>query len=148
MVFNIRLGIFETNSSSMHSLSLGNPALRKVDASNRETITLGIGEYGWGPEELTEWLEKADYLAVDGSNSDRVLLESVIKSKFPNIAINFKIDGYLDHESVQVIWREINDSVNREEFLYDVLFGKASIFIDNDNREPDYSDWDNNEYGD
>jgi len=133
MTFNIRHGVFETNSSSMHSLSIGNSAVKKTITSNNERITLGIGEYGWGPELLTMWMEKADYLAVDANNKDRVLLKKVIKSRFPNTIINYKIDGYLDHASAYVVWGEINEAVDKEEFLYDLLFGTAVIEIDHDN---------------
>jgi len=142
MTYNIRHGVFETNSSSMHSLAIGTFGDRTVDKAASK-ITLGVGEYGWGPEMLKVWLEKADYLALNSTEEDRILLTNTINSKFPNVEVSYKTVGYIDHESVYVVWNRVNESPNKESFLFDLLFGSAIIYIDNDNGsyyEPE-DDW-------
>ena len=55
---NIRTAVFETNSSSMHSL-----AIRVKDEINRPGQLRGyFGEYGWGYETLNTCDEKLSYV--------------------------------------------------------------------------------------
>lgn len=132
-----RIGVFETNSSSMHSLSLGKTKKRVcvVDTKEEiEKIVIGVGEYHWGPEKLTTWLEKADYLAVEASEEDEqgALLLEALKIGFPNMSFQLpseKERGSIDHESVGTIWSELETL----EDVYNVIFGDAVINVDNDN---------------
>ena len=142
----IRLSVFETNSSSMHSLTIGaSKKMEVIDEENEEIIVLGTGEYGWGPEHLTTWLEKADYLAVDAINreddKDKGKLLEVLHLAFPNSKFCFAknevdeedeesvVSGYIDHESVGIIWSDLETV----EDVFSVVFGNAVIEIDNDN---------------
>ena len=145
----VRVSVFETNSSSMHSLSIGSDKKMEVlDEEKKEEIVLGTGEYGWGPENLTTWLEKADYLAVDAINredeKEKGLLLEALSLAFPNATFEFALldqdeddeedetktySGYLDHESVGTIWSEL-DTVEK---VFKVLFGNSIIVVDNDN---------------
>lgn len=115
MIFSIRSGVFETNSSSMHSASLNysdfNDQFIKnlvVDYGLSDTIELGIDDYGWGPDELDSWLEKADYLMVDNHSLSGVIIEA-IKTKFPNINVKISFAGSIDHQSQGEIWSELFD---------------------------------------
>lgn len=73
MNYNIRKGVFETNSSSMHTIAIDktaiheNPAqtrsLAQWDSSDGQYIfNIRLGEYGWGYDELTTTTEKLNYL--------------------------------------------------------------------------------------
>ena len=145
----IRVSVFETNSSSMHSLSIGsNKKMEVLDDEKTEEIILGIGEYGWGPENLTTWLEKADYLAVDVINREdeikKGLLLEALSLAFPNATFEFALlependedidgtktySGYIDHESVGTVWSDLETV----EEVFRVVFGNSIIVIDNDN---------------
>ena len=126
-----RYGIYETNSSSMHSLSFDNSAVTTEINNEEKRIVLGTGEYGWGYEELTEPLEKMDYLAIETEHSEikKHLLEAAIEEVYPNAVIDFDYSGYIDHQSYGEIWNEL-DTVDD---VYKCIFGKSVINIDNDN---------------
>jgi hypothetical protein len=61
----IRQGVFETNSSSSHSVSIRkgnlNPSELKVNSLDGK-VSVNFGSFGWGPERLTEQHEKLSYL--------------------------------------------------------------------------------------
>ena len=145
----IRVSVFETNSSSMHSLSIGsNKKMEVLDEEKTEEIILGIGEYEWGPENLTTWLEKADYLAVDAINREdeikKGLLLEALSLAFPNAVFEFALlependedadetktySGYIDHASVGTVWSDLKTV----EEVFRVVFGNSIIVVDNDN---------------
>jgi hypothetical protein len=132
MAIKIRKSIFETNSSSMHSLSIGKePKDLTPNEEYSDVITLGVGEYGWGYEVITTWLEKADYLAVNiDPESDRYsMLTEAIHKQYPNLIVKLSIHGYIDHQSYGVIWENLNSTQE----VYNMLFGRSTIIIDNDN---------------
>ena len=146
----IRVSVFETNSSSMHSLSIGsNKKMEVLDEEKTEEIILGIGEYGWGPEHLTTWLEKADYLAVDAINREdeikKGLLLEALSLAFPNAVFEFALlependedededetktySGYIDHQSIGTVWSDLETV----EEVFRVVFGDSIIVVDND----------------
>ena len=146
----IRVSVFETNSSSMHSLSIGsNKKMEVLDEKKTEEIILGIGEYGWGPEHLTTWLEKADYLAVDAINGEdeikKGLLLEALSLAFPNAVFEFALlependedededetktySGYIDHQSIGTVWSDLETV----EEVFRVVFGDSIIVVDND----------------
>ena len=128
---NTRVGIFETNSSSSHSLSLGRYSYQKPDETNEETIVLGEGEYGWGYEELTTWMERADYLGVEARDNEdkKDRLIKAIHKFYPNVTIEFGDGGYIDHQSSGEVWDECRDEYS----LLSCIFGDTIITIDNDN---------------
>lgn len=130
-MIKVRQSIFQTNSSSSHSLSIGKPADRAVIDDKNITITVGSGGYSWGYELLTKWYEKADYFGVEAVTDDRKKrLKDVLKYKYPNCEIEFNDNGYIDHQSTGTGW----DEVESGEDLYDIIFGDSVIEIDNDNR--------------
>lgn len=64
----IRRGVFETNSSSSHSLSYskkdrGTDYNLPVDADG--VLTIPFGEFGWGPQILNTPMEKLSYYITD-----------------------------------------------------------------------------------
>lgn len=142
-----RNSIFETNSSSSHSMSLGPVTDTTKDIilgpQCVHNITLGVGEYGWGEETLEYWTEKADYLSIETQHNPekKDILEEAIKIKYPEIEIQYDYCGYIDHQSAGELWVELGFRSNlsdsdRErliEKVYELIFGTGVIDIDNDN---------------
>lgn len=57
----IRAGVFETNSSSVHSLVIrGHSLLYRPEAGG--ILEGQFGEFGWGPETLRSWQERLSYV--------------------------------------------------------------------------------------
>lgn len=133
----IREKVFETNSSSTHSVCI-TPLKTEPEINDlKDHIILGIGEYGWGFEEYNDALTKLDYLAVeiDAEEDDRwPLLINTMAKYYPNCTFelaDYKRKGYVDHQSYGDVWSEIGRD---EKTLIDYLFNKNSILIiDNDN---------------
>jgi hypothetical protein len=131
----VRQGIFETNSSSSHSLSIGNLEAGDdiVDSDNCETIILGTGEFGWEWEDYDSWLDKADYLSilmVQYSNGHIDNLLNAIRRKYPNVEITISDSGYIDHGCDY--WEDWMDD---EDQIFIFLFGNGGISTGNDNEE-------------
>lgn len=126
----IRYGIFESNSSSSHSLSFSPNMKEDNVAYDKNTLTLGFGEYGWVYEELVTWQDKADYLGVEARDDKdkNKMLTNVLKKRFPSIEIEYYDNGYIDHQSYGNIWNEINN----ENELDLIIFGDSIIVIDSD----------------
>ena len=57
----VRRGLFETNSSSTHSIVIGNNG-EDIYANLPEEVYFGGGEFGWEHEEYRDTQSKADYL--------------------------------------------------------------------------------------
>lgn len=156
MLIKIRTGVFETNSSSSHSLSIGKKDT-VVANKNPGVWEVLFGEYGWGYERLTEPVEKLSYVLtsiqyydpnIDYSNvSAQKIMDSVyfewIAQAFHEIGIlvipkeseDFYPCGYVDHESTDLLADVFHSS--QEEFqkkIIDLVFNeKYVIIIDNDN---------------
>lgn len=137
----IRTSVFETNSSSSHSLVFVEVEneIKAIQEDENEYI-LGTGEYGWGPETLTGWLEKADYFAVEAINNEKKeeLLINVLLEVYPNATFRLieELDeedyGYIDHQSIGDLWDEVLASENPAKKLKEIIFGASTIEIDND----------------
>ena len=135
----IRRGVFETNSSSSHSLVFieVKKEIKAIQENNKEYI-LGTGEYGWGPETLTEWLEKADYFAIEAINDEKKeeLLVNVLLEVYPNAIFRLLEDdddcGHIDHQSLGDLWDEVLASENPAKKLKEIIFGDSKIEVDND----------------
>lgn len=66
-MLQIRKNVFETNSSSTHSLVISNKE-RSYNYNlpvESGVLTIPFGEFGWGPELLVEPIEKLSYLVTD-----------------------------------------------------------------------------------
>lgn len=154
-MLNKRTRIFETNSSSMHSI-----AVSLVDRgydydlpiTDDGILYVKFGEYGWGPEILKEPIEKLSYYITDqfggyGHDEDssfedevRDILENprmkdlleLLKAKVPGFkrlelgpASEYNGFGYVDHQS---------SGLTTGEDVEDLIFNNSKIImIDNDN---------------
>jgi hypothetical protein len=162
MPIQIRVGIFQTNSSSVHSIVLGDlknkEDIIEVKKSISKDITIfkiptylvddnDIYEFGWGYDEYTDVPTKVAYTYIwnklRNKNKNIKLIENYIIAKLRSQGFNklkkikweYKIgDGasYIDHQSLE------DDSL---EFLItcpEFLFNPGSkLIISNDNSCPE-----------
>ena len=158
----IRNSVFETNSSSTHSI-----AISKKPAIIRKSIHFGIGEFGWS----NGCANPADYLytaILEQDNRDDLL--NKLKEILDKYSIEYKFEepewvkssdgnykwldnGYVDHsyelrEFLEVI-------LSNEDLLMRYLFGDSNVYTGNDNEDGDPSGcriadeyyWDEDEMG-
>lgn len=138
---NIRRGVFETNSSSTHSISIASTEglLDVLTPDEHGNIYInGDGEYGWEVESYNNVGSKADYALIDQqSNPDRLeMLKRVIEQQTGGtVILNYEPSGYIDHQSHGTT----NEAFESEETLKTFLFSKNSwICTSNDNGGPDW----------
>ncbi len=154
-MIKIRNSVFETNSSSSHSLVFskrdrGHSYDLPVD--EKGVLTIPFGEFGWGPEVLKTPIEKLSYVVTDRGGWqydddekqwDKILEElkenkkiqqiiEIIKKRVPAVkevtfapASEFYPRGYIDHESIGTSKR-----ANVEDLVFN---NNIIILIDNDN---------------
>lgn len=154
MTTQIRNSVFETNSSSSHSISVtGNTKLNIPDLSY--DIECQFGEFGWGYEELTHWMEKLSYVMTsiqyfcegelkpeEFQNTKWFLWLNEMFQEFTGYNIIPVFDssewykmGYVDHQSTDLLSEYFIDDKNVLKFVVkDLIFNsKYEIIIDNDN---------------
>lgn len=138
----IRQRVFETNSSSCHSISLGKDTgkqflLDTIYPDSNGNITLTGGEFGWDWFKTNEATEKANYAAVESMNNDnfRQTLIDVIRGVTGceevvfDLSTDYNSDNYsyIDHDSV-------GTCPDDYEGLKDFIFNQNSwLFGGNDN---------------
>lgn len=139
----IRKGVFETNSSSTHSIAISKD---KVNIFVGGFISFHIGEYGWEEGEYsfsnymyTALLDNNDMESLDKLKS--ILDKWGVKYKFEKPIWSFSnyegkqyryLDyGYVDHccEALPIM-KEILDD---EDLLARALFGDSAVYTGNDN---------------
>ena len=139
----IREGVFETNSSSTHSIVI----VRENTTPNNE-VDFRIGEFGWTRDLLTTPNEKASYFytsACDCLNKDvadditALLTPYGIKCTFSKKAIfessgdyKWLYNGYVDHSenSREFVEALFNDTSKLIDFLFN---GESYVETGNDN---------------
>lgn len=146
--------VFETNSSSTHSLVLARTDNIMPVPFNTETMERGIvnvysGEYGWDIETYTSTLDKLSYLYTDamGNSCDTDTPDPKNNNKLKTIVdavkehtgcdVNFLVEsdfypfGYIDHQSYgecDEVWADGVKGVIQFAFNPDSYF-----MTDNDN---------------
>lgn len=124
-----RDAVFETNSSSTHSLSLSEDFSNMVESPlsdyqiKQGIVTISSGEYGWEVETYTDWLTKASYLYTDAMigcdssidpndeffRNENIKLSILCKAikEYTGVDVFFEKSsdkyypfGYIDHQSV------------------------------------------------
>lgn len=148
----IRKGVFETNSSSVHAICI-------TKNSNNyyvpDELHFGFGEFGWQFDTYDSVSDKASYLwtaicsLYDDLESVELIkgkIEDWIKSSYPDTVITFSMptkdenwnllefDGYIDHsEDTRDFVDYVLENANN---LFDYLFDYDSfIATGNDNSE-------------
>ena len=154
-MINIRPSVFETNSSSSHSLAFSKKERgwsSDLPVDENGVLTIPFGEFGWGPAILRTPIEKLSYLVTDNGGycydddekSWESILEEVMDSDFiqnviaivkqqcPKVkevvfspASSFYPRGYIDHDSVGT-----SKGVSPAELIFN---NDIIIVVDNDN---------------
>jgi hypothetical protein len=140
---NIRSQIFETNSSSSHSITIADSGglLDTIYPDENGVITLTGGEWSWEVEDYNDAQTKANYCAVDISyqfSEERCdlsledLLIEVIKEHTGAKEVRIKIDedSYIDHQSVGTSLDAFVDKETLKTFLFNP---ESTLHTDNDN---------------
>lgn len=138
----IRLNVFETNSSSTHSI-----AISKKHPVIGNYIWFGIGDFGWE----NDCVDRADYLytAILEQDERDELLER-LKSVLDSHSIEYEFskpkyymssngvdkwldNGHIDHsgEIREFIFAVLDD----EDLLMRYLFGDSCVYTGNDNQD-------------
>lgn len=114
-MITIRNGVFETNSSSIHTICI--PKKRYVDYLP-DKLTFGIERFGWGPSlhaypsnlnylnvflnflKTNKWYPSSTekYTRYKGA-VDKFLADNEIEGEFIDQPENYNERGYIDHES-------------------------------------------------
>ena len=172
-MLQVRKNVFETNSSSTHSLVISKKD-REYDyclpVEDDGTLVVTFGEFGWGPEVLAQPIEKLTYLVTDRCNlydlseedphegeelqefikSDENIQEiiEVVKSCCPDVQdIRFELCDSWDpfgYVDHQSQGTSYESGLSIEEIIFS---NKVIILIDNDNScnfEEYYTDWQGN----
>lgn len=148
-----RVGVYETNSSSSHTISIASVDKQYVldmslipDESDGN-IYLSGGEFGWAYEKFNDAETKANYCAeyANGKEYETEILKEVIKKQTGAEEVIIKCSGYIDHQSYDVA-KELFDS---EAKLRNFIFNLNSwLFTGNDNSESTFTFYDVPEYKD
>ena len=164
---NIRNSVFETNSSSTHSISIcsGCDTYDTLVPDDDGNIILTGGQFGWEWETYTDPQTKANYAAIYCSDSDgcipelksraskyKEMLIDVIKKHtgakdvvfdFSTTDYDHEHYSYIDHQSAIYEGGRCDLAFKDEETLKNFLFNPASeLKTGNDNEEyPYYGDY-------
>jgi hypothetical protein len=113
MQTQVRQGVFETNSSSTHSLTISESTDLLSKPFIGEKVELNAGEYGWEFETYDSPIGKAEYLFTDAlmgpgcekfpMSCDKVqmLVRAIEEHAGVEVLIG-STDGYIDHQSVGI----------------------------------------------
>ena len=141
----IRQEVFETNSSSSHSLTLNTEDFvmdtSLVPQNGVVKIIRADGEFGWEWFKENDAYTKALYAIIDGCED---LVESAIRRQlgaelevikdYGNGSFGY-YDGYIDHDS----HGNVRESVTTVDDMIHFIFNKNSwLFGGNDNSEPSF----------
>jgi len=135
----VRRGVFETNSSSSHSLSLAREdqefVLDTIYPDQNGVISIIGQEFGWGWDKYNDARTKLAYAFQDSHENDHELIKRVVRKQTGATEVNFDEDsGYIDHDGVGTT----ADIRGGEEDMRNFIFNKNSwLYIGNDNTNPD-----------
>ena len=156
----IRKSVFETNSSSSHSISISagdsDVLMDIIEIPESGVLELGSGKYGWEWEKYNDAYTKADYCALycRGNKERRLMLTEVLKKQTGAEAVVFTDDkyddggerndvGYIDHQSDAGDGQAAEEAFQSPESLRNFIFNKNSwLFLGNDNSEASDSFYD------
>jgi hypothetical protein len=146
-MINIRKNVFETNSSSSHSISIsGSNKFEPIVPDHNGNIYISGGQFGWDEEEYDDFYNKANYCAVDKytqNDADGIdMLRKVIMQYTGAKKVVFYFDPenstsindynlpYIDHQSIGTSDEAFESEETLKQFLFD---SNSYLMIDNDN---------------
>ena len=128
----IRKGVFETNSSSMHSITLSDAdGLMDKLPLDSDGITLSIDceyDFQWGEETYTDPMAKIAYCVADEVNPE--MLEEALKIQTGAKVIKYISEGSLDHQSTGTAQEQLETVEDIRIFIFNP---NSKLVIDNDN---------------
>jgi len=137
-----RRGVFETNSSSTHSIAIfnGGQPTQQIRPEADGKVHIYPGEFGWGPEAYHDAESKASYAYTWAKNHGdedamELLTKVLIKHTgcevvFETMADEYGKFGYIDHQSVDVC----SPAFYLDETLEHFIFNPESVLlVDHDN---------------
>lgn len=134
MKYLIRRGVFETNSSSCHTLTIADTGTLDFNINPKDVLHITGMEFGWQKEVFHDPVSKISYLAIGFTDLGREdlldLLKEVIIENTLFSDITFDLDGgYIDHESIGLVLK-----VDTKEKMKAFVFNpKSYVETDNDN---------------
>lgn len=138
---NTRNNVFETNSSSTHSVSIVENTKGIYDTLpvSEQTVILNGGEFGWEWQKYNDALTKANYATVfAASDKEKTkMLISVIKEHTGAKKVVIDLgDSYIDHQSDINEGGAGSEAFINKKFLKEFIFNPECILITgNDNEE-------------
>jgi len=135
----IRKNVFETNSSSTHSISLSKVdqefTLDTIYPDQNGVIKITGEEFGWGWGKYNDSLTKLAYVFQDSNEDAHDTIKEVVMEQTGATMVLFdEGDGYIDHEG----HGESSEARGSKDSLRNFIFNKNSwLFIGNDNSTPD-----------
>ena len=166
-MINVRLSVFETNSSSSHSLVYSNKDrgyCYDLPVDENGILVIPFGEFGWGPDILKTPIEKLSYFITDHApyieDDDKMDWDELIKlvlKKSDDIRDAIKIVKENCPQVKEVKFEKCDEywplgyvdhqsvgTSNSADSIEDLIFSnKIIILIDNDNTGTfdDYRSW-------
>lgn len=148
MIEKIRHSVFETNSSSTHSICIA----KEQKLTLPEKLHFSSGEFGWECTRLGSTADKASYLYTgcmcNGSITEFHSIVEMLKKNNIEVSYDEKCNGYVDHGDE--LHEFITDVSTDEKKLLNYLFSELSFIITgNDNSEDDvdfFVDYDHDYY--
>lgn len=147
----IRQNVFETNSSSTHSISIAPNqtnlmVLDTIIPDENGVIELKGGEFGWEWDRMNDALTKANYCAVDqqGRKERMDMLKEVLMEQTgaTDVIFTFSNDydknwSYIDHDSCGTSNEVFHDKESLRHFIFNM---NCWLFTGNDNStaSPDF----------
>lgn len=125
----IRAGVFETNSSSTHSITISNDTVLNdtITPDSEGVVRLSGGEFGWDYFDSNEAIVKANYAAQALGDDCENLIEVIREQTGAEFVLIDTSKGYIDHQSVGLVRDD-------KEWLRQFIFSKGSyLYGGNDN---------------
>jgi hypothetical protein len=135
MQTRIRQGIFETNSSSSHSITIDMQGARtaKIPLAGDGKCHIYTGEFGWEVERYSDAPTKASYALTYARNNqelEQMLARVVGRVMGAEVILEIDTDGYIDHQSDDVCSAAFKSEDALEAFIFAPF---SSLQTDNDN---------------
>lgn len=158
-MIQIRRSIFETNSSSTHSITVENRTLQHSSLLQDKEgyIHTYLGDYGWDFEDYTDQNHKLSYLitmiagihSIDAWYNDGKELKAAIEKiqdtedfkRIQDVVVSYtgakgiildKSSGYIDHQSIRC--STLDDFLEESETsILEFIFADTTVHTGNDN---------------
>lgn len=149
----IRSNVFETNSSSTHSLTISKDVVpyTSIRTDYEDNIRIKLGEFGWGPYKTNDANEKASYVFTalkDDDSQFKTDIVAMIKQHAKcrgEVIIEENENAHIDHQSIGIFESNCNSIEDVKDFIFNP---NSWLFIYNDNEEqhPNWFDPPNTNY--